>query len=75
MDLLSSSLQSLSNGRLKRAWEQAWGRHRRVVRASHTPKRRTSRKSAMVSRLLAKPSIQVKIYAPPGGERVGVTPV
>ncbi len=46
-----------------------------MVRASHTPKRPTSRKLATVSRLLANLSIQI-IHQPPGGgrERIGVMP-
>jgi hypothetical protein len=50
--------------------------HRRVVRVSHTPKRPTSRKSTMVSRLLANPSIQIS-HGPPGGrrERLGAIPL
>ena len=49
--------------------------HRRVVRVSHTPKTPTSRKSTMVSRLLANPSIQLS-HGPPGGrrERLGAIP-
>jgi len=60
MDLLSLLLQSRRHCRFRRAWAQAWGGHRRVVRVSHTPKTPTSRKSAMVSRLWANPSIHVK---------------
>jgi hypothetical protein len=41
-----------------------------VVRVSHTSKRPTSRKSAMVSRSMANPSIQITM-GPPGGERFG----
>jgi hypothetical protein len=41
-----------------------------VVRVSHTSKRPTSRKSAMVSRSMANPSIQ-RTMGPPGGERFG----
>src|SRR5439155_15033678 len=50
--------------------------HRRVVRVSHTPKMPTSRKSTMVSRLLANPSIQIS-HGPPGGrrERLGAIPL
>ncbi len=42
-----------------------------MVRVSHTSKRPTSRKSAMVSRSMANPSIQ-RTMGPPGGERFGV---
>ena len=43
-----------------------------MVRVSHTPKMPTSRKLAMVSRLLANLSIQIS-HQPPGGscERIG----
>ncbi len=42
-----------------------------MVRVSHTPKTPTSRKSAMVSRLVANLSIQI-MGDLPGGERFGV---
>ena len=40
---LSLPSQNLRHSRLRWACEQAWRGHRRVVRASHTPKRPTSR--------------------------------
>ena len=43
------------------------------MRRSHAAKMGTSRKSAMVSRLLANPSIQI-IHEPPDGERCGLCP-